>query len=54
MRAICGIVLVLRITCLPLAAQEQGKTPAPAKAAAPPIGNAATVNGQPFFEAASA
>ena len=53
MRGFCSIVLMLGISCLPLAAQEVGKTGAePAKPAALPTGNAATVNGQPITELA--
>ena len=53
MRAFCGVFLTLGIACLPVGAQEEGKTPAgPAKVAPPPGGNAATVNGQPITELA--
>src|SRR5262249_38077366 len=53
MRGFCGIILMLGFACLPSAAQEAIKTPATAVApAAPPTGNAATVNGQPITELA--
>ena len=53
MRGFCSIVLMLGISGLPVAAQEVGKTAAePAKAAVPPTGNAATVNGQAITELA--
>jgi peptidyl-prolyl cis-trans isomerase C len=53
MRAFWSIVLTLGVFSLPLSAQEQGKTlVSPAKAAATPAGNAATVNGQPITELA--